>query len=191
MKVLIPLDGSKFAEAVLDHAAKLTRESKAEIHLVTVVPETKAHMTLKHEYVPGNVSFQGSDPMGITRPQVVTGDNPVGVVEFKDAALERITYEFEDYLSLLSQRFPGRAVKTKVLVGDNVVDKIQGYARKNKIDLIVLSSHGRTGLAHMIMGSVAMELLRKGETPLLMVRPDGLYEGNRHDGKSAKPASSG
>jgi nucleotide-binding universal stress UspA family protein len=186
MKVLIPLDGSKFAESILSHAAKLATASKAEIHLVTVVTEAKAHITLKQSYTPEGASFRGVDPMGIMRPSVMSSKLPVGVVESKDSAMERAVYHFEDYLSGLSGKFPGLTVKPHVTVGENVADKIFSCARENKVDLIILASHGRTGLAHVLMGSVASELLHRGEYPLLLVRPDGLHKEDKHNGKSEK-----
>jgi nucleotide-binding universal stress UspA family protein len=186
MKGRIPLDGSKFAESILSHAAKLAAQSRAEVHLLTVVTEAKDRITLKQSYTPESASFRGVDPMGIMRPTVLTSRLPFGVVESKDSALERAVYYFEDYLSGLSSKFPGLTVKSHVTLGENVADKIIGCARENKIDLIVLASHGRTGLAHVVMGSVASDLLRRGEFPLLLVRPDGLRKEDKQNGKAEK-----
>ena len=47
------------------------------------------------------------------------------------------------------------------------------YARKQEIDLIVLSTHGRTGLSHVLMGSVAETVVRTAPCPVLTVRPEG------------------
>src|SRR5581483_7617983 len=49
--------------------------------------------------------------------------------------------------------------------------RIAEYARREKVDLVVLSSHGRAGVARWLLGSVAEELLREAPTPLLLVRP--------------------
>jgi len=51
--------------------------------------------------------------------------------------------------------------------------EIIAYARKHDIDLIVLSTHGRTGLTHVIMGSVAESVVRTAPCPVLTMRPDG------------------
>jgi|GEM_PF-1494896 len=182
MKVLILLDGSKFAESALPHAAKLAGDSKAEVHLVTIVTEAKAHITLKHAYTPEGASFRGVDPMGIMRPSVMSSKLPVGVVESKNTAIERAVYFFEDYLSGLSAKFPGLTVKSSAIAGEHVVDHILDYARENKIDLLVLASHGHTGSSHVVMGGVATDLLRRGQLPLLLVRPDGLHKDSKHNG---------
>ena len=66
----------------------------------------------------------------------------------------------------------GRTVIQAVVEGSPKVEIIR-YARKQNIDLIVLSTHGRTGLAHVIMGSVAETVVRTAPCPVLTVRPEG------------------
>jgi universal stress protein A len=51
--------------------------------------------------------------------------------------------------------------------------EIVRYARKQDIDLIVLATHGRTGLSHVLMGSVAESIVRTAPCPVLTVRPEG------------------
>lgn len=51
--------------------------------------------------------------------------------------------------------------------------EILRYARAKECDLIVMGTHGRSGLAHMLMGSVAEKVVRKAACPVLTVRPDG------------------
>jgi universal stress protein A len=66
----------------------------------------------------------------------------------------------------------GRTVIQAVVEGSPKVEIIR-YARKQEIDLIVLSTHGRTGLAHIIIGSVAESVVRTAPCPVLTVRPEG------------------
>jgi nucleotide-binding universal stress UspA family protein len=61
-----------------------------------------------------------------------------------------------------------------VQVGTNVPDAIVRYARHNAIDLIVLATHGRTGLTHLLMGSVAEKVVRSAPCPVLTLRPETL-----------------
>jgi nucleotide-binding universal stress UspA family protein len=51
--------------------------------------------------------------------------------------------------------------------------EIVRYARTHEIDLIVLATHGRSGLAHVIIGSVAESVVRTAPCPVLTVRPEG------------------
>ncbi|NLY00177.1 MAG: universal stress protein [Rhodopirellula sp.] len=66
----------------------------------------------------------------------------------------------------------GRAVVTAVVEGTPFVEIIR-YAREHAIDLIVMGTHGRSGVAHMLMGSVAEKVVRKSPCPVLTVRPVG------------------
>ena len=58
-----------------------------------------------------------------------------------------------------------------VLIGKNIAEKLAHYAKKHKIDLIVIASHGRTGLKHALLGSVAEKVIRSVHCPVLVLRP--------------------
>jgi nucleotide-binding universal stress UspA family protein len=76
--------------------------------------------------------------------------------------------------SLLGERGTVRRVEA-VRVGPDAAQAIAHYAEKNTIDLIVMASHGRSGLAHLLMGSVAENVLRSAACPVLVIRPkDGV-----------------
>jgi universal stress protein A len=51
--------------------------------------------------------------------------------------------------------------------------EIVQYARQNDVDLIVMGTHGRSGLSHLLLGSVAEKVIRKAHCPVLVVRPEG------------------
>ena len=63
----------------------------------------------------------------------------------------------------------------RAVMGENPAEEIVNYASREKVDLIAIATHGRTGLAKMMMGSVAGELLKARVAPLFMVRPEGLF----------------
>lgn len=71
----------------------------------------------------------------------------------------------------LSELAGGERAERAVLHGVPV-DQILRYARKHEIDLIVMGTHGRTGLRHMLIGSVAENIVRTAPCPVLTVRPD-------------------
>lgn len=58
-------------------------------------------------------------------------------------------------------------VTLEVISGDNMADAIANYASRNGVDMIAISTHGRTGFRRLILGSVAEELLRKSSVPVL------------------------
>lgn len=72
--------------------------------------------------------------------------------------------------SLLGESGTVRRVEA-VRVGTDVARTIAHYAEKQTVDLIVMASHGRGGLAHLLMGSVAELVLRLAACPVLVIRP--------------------
>src|SRR5438046_3179128 len=125
-QIMVPLDGSALAERALPFAERLARASGATLHLVRVV-DVLAHP----DWAPAPVYV------------------PQGVYE---AALQEAT----TYLAAQRERLTaaGLAVQTATpaaAVGTALLD----YEREAPIDLVVLCSHGRSGLARLALGSVA------------------------------------
>ena len=68
------------------------------------------------------------------------------------------------------------ATKPKVkieIVAGNAADEILGFIRNSGINLIIMATHGRSGITNLVMGSVANKLVRASEIPVLLLRPDG------------------
>ena len=82
----------------------------------------------------------------------------------------------EDYLAHISESFFSGGAQRAVLWGEDAAEEILDYAGQQKVDLIAMATHGRTGLARMLMGSVASKLLQARAAPLFMVRPEALNE---------------
>ncbi len=66
----------------------------------------------------------------------------------------------------------GRTVVTATVEGPPFLEIIR-YAREHEIDLIVMATHGRSGVSHMLIGSVAEKVVRKAPCPVLTVHPKG------------------
>ena len=64
-----------------------------------------------------------------------------------------------------------------VVRSGNAADEIVRFAQEEAIDLVVVATHGRTGLQHMVMGSVAEKVVRLSDTPVLAVKPKPVREG--------------
>ncbi len=171
MKILITLDGSEFAEAILEPIKELAAISAAEVHVIEVVkppagstgwaqaPSTDPH-ALGESVIAG--AFGTQEPLG--RP----ADTSV-------QAEERTRQAAEDYLGSVSARFFPHDMTREVVLAEDPAEAILGYARREKVDLIAIATHGRTGLARMVMGSVAGKLLEAGVAPLYLVRPADLH----------------
>jgi nucleotide-binding universal stress UspA family protein len=144
--VLVPLDGSKLAESVLPHIQAITEKG-----LVT------------------NITFIRV----IESARIPTiGDDAEVRKAWNKMDLE-LKWEAEIYLENLvgSLNFPGVNLKWAVLPSMIVHERIIQYALENNIDLIIMATHGRSGISRLVLGSVAYHVLRSGYIPVLMIRP--------------------
>ena len=140
--ILVPLDGSERAEAILPHVEKLTRLCGAEVILLQVVDP------------PPRIEVPEEFNMALHQQQ-----------------LERLAQRAQDYLSSLEDGFreKGFRVRKRVVYGP-VVEAILTTANREKADLIAIASHGRTGLTQVFYGSVAAGVLHRIDRPLLLIR---------------------
>jgi nucleotide-binding universal stress UspA family protein len=139
--ILVPLDGSSFAEHALPLALGLARRHDAAVHLAMV------HVPITTAYIDGVAHF---DP---------SLDNEIRERErrYLDAVAERLEGS-------------GIAATTALLDGP-VVGMLEAEARERHADVIVMSTHGRGGLSRAWLGSVADALVRRAPAPVLLVRP--------------------
>jgi nucleotide-binding universal stress UspA family protein len=142
-KILVPLDGSEMAKRALDQAEKLAKTFDAEITLFQVVP-----------FMP----IYGS-------PELVT---PLIVDEKQKEAVEK-------YLANVTEELKKRGfrVTATVRTGQQVAVEIIDFAKEVGVDLIVMCTHGRSGISRWVLGSVALKLLTRAETPILLIRSKG------------------
>lgn len=139
-RVVVPLDGSREAEAVLPAVLRLAGPVGMEVSLVRVVPAV-----------------------------------PTGAIEGAGRAtlheVTRVREEAEAYLADVCARWgaAGLRVTTTVRAGDPAREII-AVARDAGADLIAMTTHGRTGLGRILFGSVAEEVLRTADVPVLAVR---------------------
>lgn len=143
-RILLPTDFSKHAATATKYACELATKFNAELHLLHTVEIVPAYM-----------------------PKLATElDFSASVNAMKADAKKSMT-------GLLDPQWAaGRKVVHVVIEGSPKVE-IFRYAKQHDIDLIVLSTHGRTGLSHVIMGSVAENVVRNAPCPVLTVRPEG------------------
>lgn len=167
-RVLVTLDGSSFSEAVLPEAARLLRGTDAEVHLLMVAEEPRA-TAVRPEGEPLMV--------GVPAPGGVVQMKPAPTVETMAQAVGRVTDELREFL--IAEAVPLERVgirhRTAVRFGDPAEEILQ-YARKENVDLIMMATHGHTGLARLVFGSVASQVVASGVCPVLLVRPDRLKQ---------------
>jgi nucleotide-binding universal stress UspA family protein len=141
--IVVPLDGSSLAEPALPCATDLARALGAELTLVRVVP---------------------TGPVGLNDEMGVEEVSPT--VDWLDA-FDREAYA---YLSDLAARLQQAGIRARIRVIDD--EPIEGIIRAEVgAALVVMATHGRTGLARTVVGSVALDVLRQGTLPVVLVRP--------------------
>jgi nucleotide-binding universal stress UspA family protein len=155
-KILVPLDGSELAECVLPHVEEIASGCRVgSIILVRAVEPLHLPAALEYD-VYARKDLQE---------------------EWQKAELEERSAA-QDYLNRLANRMrkEGRNVQAQVLVG-RVAESVADYAAKEGVDLIVMATHGRSGIGRWVWGSTADRLLRSSCVPILMVRAPGCVPG--------------
>lgn len=142
-RVLFPTDFSTNSKVAQDYACELAKHFHAELHILYVLQEMLLITT---------------DPGQLLMTPTVDVD---AARKSAEQALER--------LPDAGQR-EGLTVVRATGEGSPFVEIVR-YARENDIDLIVLGTHGRTGLKHVFLGSVAENVVRKASCPVLTIRP--------------------
>jgi nucleotide-binding universal stress UspA family protein len=143
-RILVPVDFSANSERALHYAARLAGQVGASVELLHVV-EDFTYGVLPEVYVPN----------------------------LPDLMQETINNAVERMASLKASVFPhGSDVDTVAYVGRPALTIVE-HAKAGGFDLIVMGTHGRTGLPHLFMGSVAEQVLRAAHCPVLTVRGTG------------------
>lgn len=141
-RILVPLDGSKRAEAIMPHVEDLAQCYQAEVILLQVI-EPKPLLIDGTYAVPDLVEHE---------QHLKTAENYLRTLQGE-------------------LRTKGIEVKTRVAQGP-VVNGIIDMAERENADLVAMASHGRTGLARVFYGSVAAGVLHRIDRPLLLVRSE-------------------
>jgi nucleotide-binding universal stress UspA family protein len=145
-KILVPLDGSDLAECTLSHVESLVKDGFAgEVTLLNIV---------KFD-VPWAVRYD---------------TKPFDINELRKPLFAASKKYLAKAASQLSSK--GIKAKTKALEANRPAYTIVDYAQKNKIDLIVMATHGHTGFRKLMLGSVAFGVLHESPVPVLLIRPE-------------------
>jgi nucleotide-binding universal stress UspA family protein len=141
--ILVPLDGSDLAECSLEHVKAVALGCQASsVVLLSVV-----------------------EPVGFTTVDPLTEDYAVKV-EVK------VTETLTEYLNRIAGNLKKSGLNVKTVIANgSPAGVILDYARNENVDLIVLSSHGRSGVARWATGSVADRVANNSNVPVLLIAP--------------------
>lgn len=142
-KVLHPTDFSNNSDHALKYACAFAKHFGAELHLIHVVADLALVIVPPvDEYLP-------------------------------ESYYEDARQRADDELSKMpNEALIGNIAVLKKSLGGAVFPQIVRYAKENNIDMIVMGTHGYSGLTHLVMGSIAEKVVRKSPCPVLTVHPE-------------------
>ena len=149
--ILVPLDGSALSEHALAMAQHLARSSATSLHLLQVIsfqPELEALRS--------------------------SGGDSVTMLEMAQDAARRVreaqTARGKAYLEGLAAQLQHAGLHVTTALREGAADEhIVAYAQEHAIDLIVMTTHGHSGIKRFFLGSVTDRVIRAGQTPVLVV----------------------
>ncbi len=148
-KVLVPLDGSALAECTLSHVKNLFKDGfVGEVTLLNVVKV--------------DIPWAGMGSELYTKPIDL------------NAMREPLLAASRKYLADVGARLGSEGIKAKTesLEGNRPADTITEYARTKGMDMIIIGTHGYTGLKKLMLGNVAFSVVHQSDIPVLLIRPE-------------------
>jgi nucleotide-binding universal stress UspA family protein len=141
-RILVPLDGSAMAEMALEQAQQFARQTGAELLLLRIIPE----------------------PDDINRRMIFATDSSA------QTALAKWRNHAEQYLDAIAQEHLAIGIKWQTVVTSGApVRSMLDTILTEQVDCIVMATHARLGIDRLLHGSVAAEVLRQAQCPLLLV----------------------
>lgn len=147
-KALVPLDGSSLAECVLSHVKNLAKDGFVkEVTLLNVVKV--------------DIPWGGEYPERIDL----------------DALRAPLFDASRKYLAKTESQLASAGIKVKTvsLEGSRPAYTITDYAREQGMDVIIIATHGFTGMKRLLLGSVAFAVLHESHVPVLLIRPESCH----------------
>jgi nucleotide-binding universal stress UspA family protein len=141
-KILVPLDGSKLAEAALPHAEAIAKSEGAEIILLRI------------PMIPAMEFFAREPSIALKIQQ----DEEALAKKYLNTKLNELKKE--------------QIQASTIMLEGSVPDTILGIAEETHSDMIVMSTHGRTGLQRWLMGSVADRVVHHAHIPVMLIHPN-------------------
>lgn len=140
-QILVPLDGSELAEMALPHAESLALKYDATLVLLSIVT-----------------------------PPVITGRG-ANAMELFEKKIDTLMQDADEYLEKLKASLAEKQIKAETYTKlGPVVKSILEFADNDNVDLVLIASHGRSGLGRFFFGSVAAGILNRVGQPLMVIR---------------------
>lgn len=141
-KILVPIDFSEYTDHILSFAVEIAQKFGASLHLLHVIPNM--------DYFTPYESFMAAENM----------------IEVQKGIEGEVAKDLEK----VAAKIAGVPVTKAVRTGIAFIEVID-YVRTEQMSLVVMGTHGRGGLEHILIGSVAEKVVRKSPCPVLTIRP--------------------
>lgn len=150
-RVLVPLDGSELSECSLPYVRNMAREDL--IGEVILLKIALLHLPLT----------------GLPEDAVIIDQEPY-LQTFREAGLD----ESRNYLARVESQLKAEGIKvtSEVMEDHRPAESIIDFSQQNSVDLIVMTTHGYTGIKKLLIGSVALNVLHESHVPILLIRPE-------------------
>ncbi|MFB6130183.1 MAG: universal stress protein [Salinigranum sp.] len=142
--ILVPTDGSEYAEAALDHAISLAQQFDSTIHVLHVVDERLTGLVTEYQDLGTEVQAEMEDDLEAMGRDAT--ETAIGRAEEADVPAE----------SHVVAGVPARAIVE--------------FADDNDVDVVVMGTHGRSGFGRALLGSVTEKVVRSADVPVITVR---------------------
>jgi nucleotide-binding universal stress UspA family protein len=165
-KILVTLDGSSLSEAALQVALNLAEGTRTRVTLLRVAEPVEVREPAE---IPAEARRQPRVPPSFNPPVPIA--RPVDEADL-DEEYARREHELQTYLHEQGRPLRRAGIRTENIVRfGEAAEVIADHARTQGFDAVVMATHGRSGLARTIFGSVAAEVAEKSSVPVLLVRP--------------------
>ncbi len=146
-KLLFPVDLSETSSEIISYVCEMAKKFNSEIHILSVIETNNQSAFLPF-------------------PECVFPNDTEESLDLRKKRLHLLRYKY-------FQDFP--VVKTTVMPGE-IVNSILNYVESEKIDLVIMETHGRSGLAKLFHGSVTDRIVRNSSAPVFVINQTKLLD---------------
>jgi nucleotide-binding universal stress UspA family protein len=169
-RVLIPLDGSEFSERILPQIRRYLDPTENELIILRVAEKPQTGTGAFADMVRAEAWSPAALPFLLSQSEFAAAKHPIFTSQLEDGVAAHIETALLPIVRSLES--DGYAVSMAVRFGEPA-PIIVNFIENESIDLVAMTTHGRTGLRRAVLGSVAEHVLHHVAAPVLLLRPLG------------------
>ena len=143
--VLVPVDGSEFSMRALEYAVQIVKKFNSKLIALHIVPSS-----IRYDFLLNKKDYEMNSPF--------------------NQVLQFAYMEAQKWFEEVREKIDVKFITDVVIAEESIVKEIIEYSEREKIDLIVIGTQGRTGFKKLFLGSVASGVLNFAHCPVLVVR---------------------